>query len=302
MEETDQISIDYNYLYRTNGIDGFNYNMLMDDFQFNKYSYHRGEGITFDIQSSNIEQITKIVIEKFDTSYEPWRTNTINDVLMDFFVLIANKLVYDGSCCFERILLNEDQSFARLNLIKGALKYTNKYVIQFTQDNKIKIPREKCYILEFPEEICSTKEYVSMLTKIRQIESKGDPMHTILNPTELNSTKGYDTMEHRNYIELDLWKLTKLISWHHRSLYSQKEMFSSYYTALRDLEFKRNKLIIMNHVFKFIENVIEDIFEDTKLNISFTKTVSDINDLIDSFKNGNFSSDDYLKVIREYHI
>lgn len=121
------------------------------------------------------------------------------------------------------------------------------------------------------------------------------------NHSDLNKINGYDAFTHNNYLELIVWKLTKTISWHHRSQFSQKEIFSSYYTTLRDLKFKKTKLLLMYHIFKFMENMIEETFENVKLKICYIKSIEEINLLINNFEKGNFSIKDYEQAITDYH-
>jgi hypothetical protein len=300
---TDQISINFQYPYQYNRESLFNYNMLIDDLSFNKYRYSNGE-INFDLESDNVSEAMEKIIEKFELCTDSWRNLNTNNEILDFFILISNTLIYDGICCFERISSVQNNKLESIIKVKGDIRKKNGFIIQKLPkevgNKSVRIPSNKCHVLEFPEEICTTTEYLNIMKKIRAIDSK-DPILSILNPSPLNKIKDYDAFKHKKYLELILWKITKKISWHHRSNFSQKEDFSNYYTILRDLNFKKNKLILMNHVFRFIEKMINEEIEGVKLSITFTKSIDDIELLINNFKIGHFKTDEYLKTIKDYN-
>lgn len=302
MDENDQISIDFQYPYQYHRETFFNYNMLIDDLCFSKYGYNRDE-ISFNLESDNPSTDLEDIFAKFEFPRDSWGRINANSEILEFFVSISNALICDGICCFERISSLKDNKVERIRMIKGDLRKKKKCIVQHLPkelgNKRVKIPLNKCYVLEFPNEICSTNEYLKTMEKIKKIDSK-DPVLSILNPSHLSKVKGYDPFEHKNYLELILWKLSKKISWHHRSYASHKEFFSNYYTSLRDLNFKKNKLILMNHVFRFMEKMIDEEMKGVKSSITFTKSLDDIELLIMNFKTGNIKSDDYLQAIRDY--
>lgn len=308
--KTNQQSIDlryqgYNPQYK---LGGHNISMLLDDLSFSKYDL-KDELITVSVNPDIENQLEKSIRETFPISKDSWNTN-LSDSLFDFFSLISSKIVHEGFCVFEKVtIIDETQSdLVYLKLINGDLEIKKTKIIQNISKEqaerigcktKITIEKEKCFIIDFPDKICSRKSYLKILKEIKKIDAK-DPMFSILNPTPLNGINGYDTLTHRRYLDLVLWNLTKKISWHHRSQFSQKEIFSNYYLTLRDLKFKRTKLIFMNHIFRFIERVIEELFQET-ITIIYFKDISDIDQLISDFMSGNFTNKDYLKAISDYH-
>ncbi|GAA3732975.1 hypothetical protein GCM10022422_14490 [Flavobacterium ginsengisoli] len=305
-EETNQISIEFRYPYDYHHKEAtyFHYSMLMDDLSFDTFQHRKGL-ITFTLETQNSNAVLDEIINIFELHPDTWQGISTEVVLIELFLLITNKLTRDGICCFEKNSSIANNTLLNIKLIDGDIKrkwnFLKQSVPKDIENKSVKIPIDKCFIIEFPHQLCTTKQYSSLIKTIKEIDSKDSPMLSILNPSKLTKIKGYDTLAHHNYIELITWRLTKDISWHHRSQFSQKEIFSSYYLTLRDLKFKRTKLLIMYHVFKFMENMIEEVFNDVKLKISYIKNIDDIDILIDNFEKGNFSHEDYMQAIRDYH-
>ncbi|QGK75030.1 hypothetical protein [Flavobacterium sp. SLB02] len=304
-EETNQISIEFRYPYDYHYREAsyFHHSMLMQDLSFDKFEHRKGL-ITFTLEAQDSNTILEEITNIFKLHPDTWRGNSTEVVLIELFLLIANELIRDGICCFEKNSSISNNTLVSIKLIDGNIKRkwnSLKQSVPKSIGNKsVKIPIDKCFILEFPHQICTTKQYSSVIKSIKEIDSKDSPMLSVLNPSKLSKIKGYDSITHHNYIELKTWGLTKDISWHHRSQFSQKEFFSSYYMTLRDLKFKKTKLLLMYHIFKFMENMIEEVFDDVKLKINYIKNIEDINLLIDNFEKGNFNLENYTQAIRDY--
>lgn len=306
-EETNQISIEFRYPYDYHYKEAsyFHHSMLMQDLSFNTFQHRKGL-IIFSLEANDSNTTLDEITNIFKLNPDTWRGKATDVVLIELFLLIANKLIKDGICCFEKNSSIANNTLTSVKLIDGDTKRKWNFIKQSLpkdiEKKSVKIPIDKCFILEFPHELCTTKQYSSVIKNIKEIDSKDSPMLSILsNHSKLNKIKGYDAIAHNEYIELITWQLTKDISWHHRSQFSQKEIFSSYYLTLRDLKFKKTKLLLMYHVFKFMENMIEEIFNDVKLKINYIKNIEDINLLIDNFEKGNFTHEDYVQAIKDYH-
>ena len=251
---------------------GHNLSMFLDDLSYSRYDI-KDNTVNISVTSPNDALLVSALNEKFPNS-DRWRNN-LNESILNFFAMISSELIYTGVCAFEKICIKDSSEFIALKLISGKLEFKKDKIIQYVTDEsrnniQVFIPIEKCFIIEFPDEICSTKEYLKILDEMLVIDNK-NPMFSILNPSALNKISGYNPMEHNKKLDLILWGITKKISWHHRSQFSKKELFSPYYLTLRDLKFKKTKLILMNHIFKFIEEMIENIFSDTKISIAYIK-------------------------------
>lgn len=301
--KTDQISYDFRnqeFQYNRNG---HNVSMFLDDLSFSRYSI-KDRSVKIEVTTPDEAFLVASINEKFPIN-DSWRNN-LSESILNFFALISGELAHNGFCIFEKVCILNSSKFIALKLIKGKLTLKKEKIIQYVPNEKgnnskkIIIPLDKCFKIEFPNDICTFKEYVKVLTKMREIDTK-NPMFSILNPSELNKITEYNPLEHNKKLDLVLWNLTKKISWHHRSQFSRKELFTGYYLTLRDLKFKKTKLILMYHIFNFIEEIIEKVFDETKISINYIKKIEDIDELIENFKKGNFSQQDYLKAIGEYH-
>lgn len=304
-EETNQISIEFRYPYDYHYKEAryFHHSMLMQDLSFDTFQHKKGL-ITFTLEAQDSNAVLDEIINVFELHPDTWQGISTEVVLIELFLLIANKLIRNGICCFEKNSSITSNALINIKLIDGNIKRKRNFIKQSLpkdiEKKSVKIPIDKCFILEFPKQLCTTKQYSSVIKSIKEIDSKDSPMLSILNPSKLSKIKGYDNIAHHNYIELITWGLTKDISWHHRRQFSQKEIFSTYYLTLRDLKFKKTKILLMYHIFKFMENMIEEVFNDVKLKINYIKNIEDINLLIDNFEKGNFSHEDYIKASRDY--
>jgi hypothetical protein len=235
------------------------------------------------------------------------RTNNIQEIIADLLDSISRELVHNGHCIFEKIHNQETKELLCLKIISGNTKIKRANVIQtlskkMSYENKTKrkvyIPKSKCFIIKFPKEVTSEKNYLKMLDTMFKIDSK-NPLHSFLKPTNLNKTNGYDFMDHRERLDIILRKLTNPISWHHREQFSN-DKFSTYYSTLSDLNFRRTKMLMMQHILFFIKDMTERIFSDAVLSIKYYKKIEDLDRIIHNYKLGEFSSELHTNIIENY--
>ncbi|WP_422104486.1 hypothetical protein [Winogradskyella sp.] len=306
--EEGQLSLDYD-VPRNDNFLRHNTFMFIEDLSISKYSI-KDEYLSISLETNLEEEITNFLANnvttfRFRNNYWSRRSN-FNDELLELIETISNQLINKGFCVFEKVY--EREKLVRLKVVMGEYKIKRNNIIQIIPDDvaakiksntKVFIPKEKCFVLEFPKRLCSSKEYLNILKKMVEIDGK-DPMLSILNPSNLSKVSGYDAMKHRYKLDLTLRQLTKKLSWHHREQFSSRDKFSDYYSTLRSLKFRRTKIILLNHIFDFIELIIEEIFDKTTLDISYNKTLEDIDKIIKDYEKGIFTNDLHLKIIKEF--
>lgn len=306
--KTDQISLDFD-IPRNDFFLRHNSSMFIEDLSFSKYSIKK-KFLTVSLESENQDEIIDFLSNKITTFRyrNHWGNKlNLNDAILELLETISNKLTNYGNCVIEKI--SEDGNLCRLKVIRGEVIIKRKNIIQIVPldiakemncKTKISIPKNKCFILEFPKEVCSSKEYKYILEQMVKIDSK-DPMFSIMNPSSLSKAKGYDAMKHREKLDIILRRFTRKISWHHREQFSSRDKFSNYYSTLRSLKFRKTRIILLNHILGFIKLIVENSFtDDTKLNIAYSKTINDIDTIINDYENGKFSHELHMKIITEY--
>jgi len=306
--KSEQLSLDYD-VPRNDILLRHNSSMFIEDLSISKYSI-KDEYLSISLESNKEEEITSFLTNnvttfRFRNNYWMNKSN-FKDEILELIETISNQLINKGHCVFEKVY--SEGKLTRLKVVMGEIKMKRNNIVQIIPNDiatktksktKILIPKEKCFTLEFPKSLCSKNEYLIILKKMAEIDAK-DPMFSILNPSNLSKVKGYDVMKHRDRLDIILRSLTKDLSWHHREQFSSNEKFSNYYSTLRSLKFRRTKIILLNHIFDFIKLIIENTFDETTLNINYSKTLIDINKIIDDYENGKFTNDLQLQIIQEF--
>ncbi len=306
--KTDQISLDFETQQKSDFLLGRNSSMFMEDISFRRYSI-KEKFLLISLESKTPDEVIDFLSNKITTfrHRNNWRNRlNLNDAVLELLETISGKLVHNGNCIIEKIY--EDGNLVCLKVVRGEVIIKRKNVIQLVPANiakeinsktKVFIPRTKCFVLEFPEEICSSKDFKYILQQMVEIDSR-DPMYSIMNPSDLSKTNGYDAVAHRDKLDIVLRKLTRKISWHHREQFSSVDKFSNYYSTLRALKFKKTRVIMLNHLFKFLKLIVENSFTDTTLNITYSKTIEDIDNIISDYQEGEFSHEVHMQIIQEY--
>lgn len=296
--KTDKISLEVNSSYDSS----HNLTMFIEDLKFSKYRVKDGKlniEVKYDVNKTSESDIIERVRSLFNIHKGFWR-NELNEVLLTVIENIWYEVISEGYCVLERVkdfdngeevllIINEINDIGKKNILQKyySLEGGKKYV---------KIPLNKCYFLKFPEEICNYKQYRKILSEIKNIDKK-DPMFSVLNPTGLKNIKGYDYIEHKKKLNEILFSITKDISWDFRSRFSSE--FSDYYIMRRNLLFKKNKLILFNHVTNFVKGIVEKSFQELEVNFKFHKSILDIDNQVQRLENGNYSQKEFTNTLME---
>lgn len=305
--KTDQISIEFqsdnnNHFSKPKSF------MFIEDVGISKYRI-KNTYLSTDLACENPEKVINFLSKNiliFHRANQWGGTLNLKESILDIIETISSRLAIKGYCVFEKITSTDGR--LTLKIIQGDVIVRNKKVIQIipkdnTQklSNKSIIPKSKCFIIEFPNKICSSKQYRKLLTQIGKIDLK-NPLHSALNPTKLSSLPGYNTIVHHEKLELYLKRLTRKISWHHRENFSPSDNFSNYYSTLRSLKFIRTKIILLNHISDFVESIVADIFGNSILKIHYLKTLNEIELIIKNYEDGEFTRDLHLQIIQEFSL
>src|SRR5690606_20066345 len=130
-------------------------------------------------------------------------------------------------------------------------------VAQELGKNKIDIPIEKCFVIEFPKSLGGKEKYLQFLKDFRELAKLSPMMNFINNP--LQGQANYDIKEHQRLHDIELWKKTKLYSWHHRS--SGDEKISGYYHIYRHLLFRKNKIKLRDYIVEELCKIVSTLSE-----------------------------------------
>ena len=307
--KTDQISIEFSTT-RDDSYSRLNSSMFLEDMAFSRYRIKK-EYLSTILKCENPEEVidflsNRISIFRYRNRWGD-RLN-LEDSVLDLIEFISARIARNGYCVFEIIKGGDD--LTKLKVVLGDIQVKKKEVVQLIPSDiakelncktKISIPRTKCFLIEFPKVICSGKKYKKILKEMGEIDDN-DPMYSILNPSNLTKIEGYDPMKHRKKLDLILRQLTRDTSWHHREHSSSRDIFSNYYVTLRSLRFKRTKIILLKHIFDFIESIVANIFEGPILKIEYAKTIEDIDKIIENYEIGKFTHEQHMKIITEYSL
>lgn len=305
--KTDQISIEYNMSHDVS-YSRINSSMFLEDIAISRYRIKK-EYLSTSLHCENPEEVIDFFSKRIFRFRNRWgdRLN-LEDSVLDLIEFVSSRIAYTGYCIFE--IIKEGNNLTGLKFIPGDIEVKKNEVVQIIPNDmakklncktKISIPRTKCFLIEFPKTICSSKKYKKILTKMAEIDDK-DPMFSILSPSNLSKIDGYDPIKHRKQLDLILRRITSDTSWHHREHFSSRDIFSNYYTILRSLKFKRTKLILLKHISDFVESMMENIFDRPILKIQYDKTIEDIEEIIENYENGKFSHELHMKLISEYSL
>lgn len=167
----------------------------------------------------------------------------------------------------------------------------NKKQISLTElldgKNKIDIPIEKCFVIEFPKSLGGKEKYLQFLKDYREL-AKLSPMMNFFNNL-LQGQANYDIKEHQRIHDIEVWKKTKLFSWHHRS--SGDEKISGYYHIYRHLLFWKNKIKLRGYIVEELSKIISTISEmalgqKAELKIEGLLTIDKVEEKLEQWKTG----------------
>lgn len=277
-----------------------NTTMFLEDLSQNVVPIFNSTGVICTIEpnsKNNQSQLAEILPFKQNR-----RRLDVTGLMLDIIDKIATHVVYNGFIVFEKIkmITADGISMRSLELINGTnIKFEKQFVVQTITESSeaIRIPKKKCYIIEFPKSLGGQKEYFKLINEIRSMR-KTEPMMQLDN--SLREIDGYNIVEHKKRHDLELRRLTKDIGWNHRD--HNSKYLSSYYQTYRLLKFKKSKVILRDYLIDTFKSIVEDVFdrmgERVELKIEGLITLAEIEEAMIELREGRFGVDDLRKYMQ----
>jgi hypothetical protein len=217
-----------------------------------------------------------------------------SDILSSGYGLyeIVSKEIFPDHFVFELDRINGDR-----------LRFRRRKLEQFIPQSeaqrlgipiKHEIPIEKVLRIEFPKELGGKRALTKFLHRLNQF-SEHDPTFSFLN-SSLEREKNYNLNLHRKLHTTRLWKLTSKYGWDHRRPIANDEDFTEYFYLWRKLDFRRNQIILRDHIaseLKEFINLQQFKFEDKPISVEFklSPTIEDLNKAIGDWEKGDYDID-----------
>ncbi|MBP8017060.1 hypothetical protein KAZ01_03555 [Candidatus Gracilibacteria bacterium] len=288
-----------------------NLNMFFDDLRNSLFPYKNDK---FSIEMNLKDSILESRVIKF-LSLPNYNTYNLTDTLSCFFEDIIYSLLKYKKIVFEIIECEnkrEKTNYKRMIfIIEGKVKIGKNNVIQyFTKyeslnnniPRKIKIPIEKCLIIEYPNIYKNYKMIKKIINKIAEMDKYNELQFS---SDYINSDKKkqsyYDLSLHHDLMNIEKWKSTKEIGWNFRAnLGGYNDMTFEFYRAYRGLIFKKFIINLRYYLFQNIEDIINKVFPQEKhieLVINGLFDIKQINDSINKWFNGEMNFDEVYDII-----
>lgn len=294
--ETDKISVRY----QTNTYDTPepNTHMFIEDFGRNVVPVYgsKSEAVICKLEPDS-KEIMNSLYELLPSHRQHYRPG-INDIILETIEYISQHLVSRGFLVLELVKYKDvnEREFYKLESVYGKeIKIKRNTITQIIPDNvvqelgtnKIDIPFEKCFVIEFPKSLGGKEKYLQFLKEFRELSKQSPMMNYLNNP--LQGQEGYNLNEHQRLHDIELWKLTKTYNWHHRE--SGGEKFSGFYHIYRHLLFRKNKIKLRDHVVeelcKIISTLSEKVLEQkAELRIEGLLTIDKVEAKLEQWKTG----------------
>jgi hypothetical protein len=266
ISETDKISESY-YTNKFERPEPNSY-MFIEDFGRNVVPIYgsKSEIVTCKLDPDN-KVIMKSLYELLPAHKQHFRPS-FKDIILENIEYIAQHLVNHGFLVLELVKYKEDNKrvFYKLESVRGKeIKIRKDTITQIIPDevaqelgkNKIDIPLEKCFVIEFPKLLGGKEIYLQFLKEFRELAKQNPMMNFLDNP--LYGQEGYNLNEHQRLHEIELWKITRKYNWHHRE--SGSERFSGYYHIYRHLLFRKNKIKLRDYAVEELCKIISTLSE-----------------------------------------
>lgn len=302
---TDRISKDY-YTNFESGMEN-NTSMFLQDFCNDIVP-------TYDLESKNINCYltpTNKSLEKKLYEFLPNKYGmqsfppTFNKLILNTIIYIADCILHDGHIVFEFVKQKDiegNEFFTLIRFLDSEIRYDRDYIIQTipnesSDDNKtskqIIVPLSKCFIIKFPDMLGGEKKYLKFIKEFEKIGSQSPIMMHARNsfPNDI----GYDVMEHQKLHDLELRKMSLSFNWHHRAIYSGKDLFSGYYNFNKRISFRKSQIILRDYIINELKSIISKwsgrIGEKTELNIEGLPQLSEVENKIKEWQTGELVMD-----------
>lgn len=296
ISETDKISVRYHS--NTYDIPELNSHMFIEDFGRNVVPIYgsKSEAVTCKLVPDN-KEFMKSLYELLPSHRQHYRPS-FNNIILETIEYIAQHLVNRGYLVLELVKYKDvnDREFYKLETVYGKnIKFKKDTITQIIPDdvaqelrkNKIDIPLEKCFVIEFPKSLGGKEKYLKFLKEFKELAEQSPMMNFFNNP--LQGQAGYNLTEHQRLHDIELWKITKLYSWHHRS--SGEEKISGYYHIYRHLLFRKNKIKLRDYVVEELCKIISTLSEmvlgqKAELKIEGLLTIDKVEEKLEQWKTG----------------
>ena len=194
-----------------------------------------------------------------------------------FFILERVKITEENSSYFYLVPIDYDEIIVKKNFIYQCFSKTSQE--KFNLPKRIKINKDKCYILEFPSLLGGSRYYQELLREISLSDRFVNRSFL-----EMKKMSGklpfYNFSEHNKISDFYAWKISRKIGWHHRTYNSYEQPGTEHYKFSRRLKFKRTSLIIRNYTVENIKHIYEDIAKHLGVQIRvIVKGLTDLSEI-----------------------
>jgi hypothetical protein len=292
---TDKISVGYQT--NTDFHDELNSHMFIEDFWRYIVPIY---GSKSEVVTCKLEPDSKEARESLYELLPPHRqqnNSSFRDIVLETIEYIAQHLVNSGFLVLELVKYIDlkDREFHKLELINGKeIKLKKDTITQIIPDelalkfgtNKIDIPVEKCFVIEFPKSLGGKEKYLQFLKEFRELAKLSPMLNISYNPSQRQAN--YNINEHQRLHDIELWKKTKFYSWHHRN---GTEKISGYYHLYRHLLFRKNKIKLRDYIVeelcKIISTLSEMVFlQKVELKIEGLLKIEKVEEKLEEWKTG----------------
>jgi hypothetical protein len=242
--------------------------MLIEDFGRNVVPIYgsKSEVVTCELDPDN-KEIIKSLYELLPSHRQHYRPS-FNEIILETIEYITQHIVNRGFLVLELVKYKDvnEREFYKLETVYGEdIKIKRDIITQIIPDdvaqelgkNKIEIPLEKCFVIEFPKSLGGKEKYLQFLKEFRELAKQSPMMNFLNNP--LQGKAGYNLTEHQRLHDIELWKKTKTYNWHHRE--SGGEKISGFYHIYRHLLFRINKIKLRDYVVEELCKIVSTLSE-----------------------------------------
>jgi hypothetical protein len=240
--------------------------MFIDDFSNIISLYGSEEKFKCYLEPAN-KDFEKTLISIIPSHFNSYRSD-FNDKVRGFLKTVASHLTQKGYVVFEFIEItdiNDVVSYSLEPVLSLGYKSNSENVIQVLNPeianklnySEVSIPKDKCYIIEFPEALGGRKMYTEFLEDFENIESKSPYMNYFQNP--LMNQQGYDVTAHQRINDIEFWKKSNQFGWHHRG--GHDKFISPYYSIYRNLQFRKSQIILRDFIIDELKKIVISLSE-----------------------------------------
>lgn len=308
ISESDRISLMY-YLHEPPSGEMYSF-MLMEDYCRNIASFYGSSrsNISCRIEPFSAESL-EVFKRLFPGQHRRYHRDNLSDIVLSSIESIAAALVSRGLVVLELVKLidEEGKTFYRLETINGDDVLVKKdTIIQIIPikvveeqrcNHQYTIPKNKCYIMRYPKTLGGGHKYIRSLSEFKKIGGLS-PLVSNLNDSFVG-IPGYNWKEHNKMFQLEMWRKSKFVNWHHRQ-YSGED-YSSFYTVYRRLLFQKTRFILRDSIIeqlKVIFNLCSKVIgSESQLTIEGFSPISNLDQIILKWTNGDIGAKEIVEAM-----